>query len=176
MRKTKAVWCDECKLKVFECEHLRNSNDASLEVPRDIPRDPGKRELVFLAINDLVPAQSVVHIGANPQISVKPRRLVVDPDISAFFRILDIKIGHYSQFAASAGRGVSASIFPPTPQKYQPVANLDGLPVIPLGKYLIFTVMNVSQSVSEFNALVWCDHAIEKTPFITSSSYDGLLP
>jgi hypothetical protein len=174
LMKMKKIWCDECKFMVFNCRHLEG-RDASEIVPADMPRDPGKRELVFLAINGLVPGTSTMNLSTNPQIIVKPRRLVVDPNVAPFFQILDIKIGHNSQFASSTGNGVSASIFPPTPEKYQPVANLDGLPVITVGQHLIFSVYNKGGALQEFNALIWCDHVLEdsshKVAYIPGAGY-----
>lgn len=161
---TKSVWCDECKLKVFECEHLAGK-DASAEVPDDVPADRNRVETVFLAFNSGVSGYGTANVGSNPQLNVKPRRLVVDPLIADSFMISDIKIGHYSQFAAATGGGVSCAIFPPTPPKYQPIANLSGLPIVKVGQYMFIQVYNRSPAHLEFNALVWCDVEIKKPSF-----------
>jgi hypothetical protein len=159
---TKSVWCDECKLKVFECEHL-SGKDASAEVPNDIPSDKNRVETVFLAFNAIIPGQAVANVGSNPQVNVKPRRLVVDPLVADHFMILDIRIGVCSHFGASTGGGVSCAIFPPTPPKYQPVANLGNLPVIRIGQHVNILVKNRSPACLEFNALVWCDTEIHRS-------------
>lgn len=154
--KTKATWCDECKLKVYDCAHL-SGRDAAPEVPDDLPRDPSKRALVFLAFNSEVAAFSTCALRVDPQLVVKPRRLVVDPLIANDFMLIDIKIGSMSQFAAWGGGGVSTAIFPPTPPRYEPIANLSGLPQVQIGQHLILLLMNRSSCSREFNALVWCD-------------------
>lgn len=158
---TKTVWCDECKIKVFECEHLRG-RDASAEVPNDIPSDRGRVELVFLAFNARISGDAVAAVNSNPQVNVKPRRLVVDPLIADNFMILDVKIGNFSRFAACSGGGASCAVFPPTPPKYQPVANLSGIPIVRVGQHMSLVIRNRSPAMLEFNALVWCDTEIEK--------------
>jgi hypothetical protein len=157
---TKSVWCDECKLKVFECEHLLGK-DASAEVPNDIPSDRNRVETVFLAFNAIIPGQAVANVSTNPQVDVKPRRLVVDPLVANHFMIMDIRVGVCSQFAAYSAGGVSAAIFPPTPPKYQPVANLGNLPVVRVGQHMFIQVRNRNPAHLEFNALVWCDTEIK---------------
>ena len=163
---SKKTWCDECKITVYDCDHLKG-RDAAAEVPEDMPRDRKKIGLVFLSFNENFPGSSTLTIAANPQVPVKPRRLVVDPNVAAYFKILDIKIGYCSQFAAATGGGVSASIFPPTPEKYQPIANLDGLPIIPVGRHLMLTLHNQGCAMMNFNALVWCDFLEEETAFLS---------
>ena|SRR5579863_1224458 len=161
---TKTTWCDECKLKVFECDHLRHRDAEDVEVarsvPHDMPRDPDRNGLVFLAFNSVIPALTTCNLHAAPQVVVKPRRLVVDPKIADACLLLDIKIGMNSQFAAWGG-GVSCAIFPPTPPKYQPIANLSGLPVINIGQNLILTILNRDTTAQDFNALVWCDYKLD---------------
>lgn len=158
---TKSVWCDECKLKVFECEHLAGK-DAGAEVPDDIPADRRRVQTVFLAFNSRVHGKATANIVANTQLDVKPMRLVVDPLVADNFMILDIRTGNYSNFASSTGGGVSSAIFPPTPPKYQPVANLAGLPIIKVGQCMVLSILNRNPALLEFNALVWCDTKIEE--------------
>src|SRR5579872_872037 len=153
---TKSIWCDECKLKVYDCDHLRGKN-AAPEVPADMPSDPGKRLLTFLAFGGEVAAFSMATIRTDPQLIVKPRRLVVDPTIAPDFMLMDIKIGNCSHFASYSSTGASCAIFPPTPPKYEPIANLAGLPVIQIGQYVCLVVRNKSNFHREFNALMWCD-------------------
>jgi hypothetical protein len=154
--KTKKTWCDECKIMVYDCDHLRG-RDASLEVPKDLPRDPGKRALVFLAFNQIIPAAATAIINVDTQVVVKPRRIVVDPTIADGFMLMDVRIGHFSFFAACSGGGASCAVFPPTPPKYEPIANLAGLPKILLGQKMSLVVRNRDFATKEFNALVWCD-------------------
>jgi hypothetical protein len=165
--RTKAIWCDECKISVYDCDHLSGRN-AAPEVPNDVPSDPSKRGLVFLAFGADIPGSSTMSVYANPQLNVKPRRLVVDPLIAPYFRILDIKIGRNSQFANASGGGVGAGIFPPTPEKYQPIANLDGFPIVVAGVSMVISVYNRGNATMEFNALVWCDYALEKPHYLTA--------
>jgi hypothetical protein len=159
MIKTKKIWCDECRFMVYGCEHLIK-RDATVETPADIV--PGKSQLVFLSFNAVVPGCCETTIVQHPQIRIKPRRLVVDPLVAPDFMLVDICLGNMSSMAAAPGGGVSCAVFPPTPPRYEPVANLLGLPIVEVGRIVTLRLMNRAPMTREFSALMWCDAPIEE--------------
>lgn len=154
----KKKWCDVCKFMTYGDCHPA----IKIPVPPDVVLEK-RFGLTLLSFTGDVPGMSTYNLEAHPQVAGRPLHLGVDPTVAPSFRIIDLRIGRNSQFAAYNSHGVAASCFQPQPEKGSPRNNLFGLEVFTPGHIIFLTVTNISPAMLHFNALMHVQ-TIRETP------------
>lgn len=155
-------WCMTCNFMTYGKCHPASAARAKTSSDIVGGGDYRRGSLVILPIGSglSIASGQTTYVNASPQVPLRPRRLVVAPEIADDFSILDIKIGIMSQFAAYGE--VSASVFAPhvDPAKdgrSTEVNNLLGLSDILAGQVLILTIRNKNNCVRNFSAVLYAD-------------------
>lgn len=108
-----------------------------------------------------VAGHSTVSMNSYPHHTVQPLRLVYG-GAPERFKLLDVMIGRISQFAAYTITGLALENFPPHPRGNKPINNLSGISRCTVGLAITLTVVNVTDRVLPFDALIYAQVIEEK--------------
>ena len=98
-----------------------------------------------------IPAGTSANVLGRPQVMGKPVRLVYGGPPKTF-TLLDIRVGHNSQFSCPGE--VPMECFPPHPEPGEPINNILGMDRFQVGFSLTLNVRNITNEPQTFGAFI----------------------